>query len=135
MTINMDKTFFKILAKYRNNIQKFNSPYEHMQKEGEKMTNVSSLLYVGNDKTTKAYYDKNLCIMLIVNNDLYIDHIFYLYDRKLKMINTDQIEVKLQNILENYYKSTKNELINSLYKNGFISYTVFQELLKANEDE
>ena len=82
------------------------------------------------DETSRAYLNPHLHLVVIINNDGYIDNLIYLYDRKIKFYDSVEINDKLKIVLNNYYFSTKYNFIESLYENGFISYFLFTKLKK-----
>lgn len=124
------KSIFNILRKYRKKDINIADNYYRLYKKHKKIENYSSLFYIESDDTSKAYFDPHINLVVIINNDEYIDNLFYLYDRKLKVFDSADIETKLKNILENYYNSTKYHFIESLYKNGFVSYYIYTKLKK-----
>ncbi|MDY2728378.1 MAG: hypothetical protein SOV26_05280 [Candidatus Onthovivens sp.] len=125
-----EKSIFELLRKYRNSNVNISERYYKMKKKGIKPTNFSSLYFICEDETTKAYLDPHLHIVIIVNSDGYIDNVLYLYDRKIKFYNSSSIDDKLKIVLENYYKNTKYDFIESLYNNGFVSYFMYRKLKK-----
>ncbi len=125
----METSILKILYKYRNNNQRFNDSYHKLAKNGRKVERFHNLVYLGEDATSKGYINLHTHVIVVINNDGYIDTLIYLYDRKLKFFDSDYLEDKSRNILEMYYKADRMDFINCLYKNGAISYCLYQKLL------
>lgn len=124
------KSALEVIRKYRSKNEDIKDDYYQMKKHNIKVENFSSLFFVMEDETSKAYYNPHLHLVLIINNGGYIDNIIYLYDRKMKFFDSANIDDKLKIILNNYYYSTKYNFIESLYENGFISYFLFNKLKK-----
>lgn len=121
-------SILKTLYKSRNNNQILNDNYYHIYKKKKKINSLKNLIFVSSDSTSRAYLNPHTHVILILNNDGFIDNLIYLYDRNLKFFDSKGIEQKAKNILDLYYNSTKINFINGLYENGFISYKLYERL-------
>lgn len=124
------KSIFKILHKYRNYNQVINDHSYKLYKRKKKVEDFRNLVLIANDETTSAYLNQHTHVILIINKDLYIDHIIYLYDRRIHFFNSNNLEEKTKKLLDIYYNSAKDKFIDSLYENGFISLKLKDKLRK-----
>ena len=124
------KSIFKLTHKYRNANQLVNDHSYKLYKRHKKVESTKNYIYITSDETSDTFLNPHTHVLMIINKDGYIDHILYLYDRKLKFFDSKDIDKKSKNLLEKYYFSTKTDFINSLYENGFVSYFLFTKLKK-----
>lgn len=96
----------------------------------KKIENYSTLFLIDEDKSSKAYFDPRIHVIVIINDDGFIDNIFYLYDKKMKIMDSKDIGDKLKVLLNSYYNSTKSDFIVNLYELGFISYSLYKKLCR-----
>jgi len=93
-------------------------------------SNYFSLIKIGEDKTTRAYYSDPFKAIFIITDQGTLDMMIPLFDRYLKYIDTLNLPERVKAVVEAYYKSNKNAFIVSLYSNNFLSRKAMLRLLK-----
>lgn len=88
------------------------------------------LIKVDEDTTSVAFYDYNLSCIFIVNKQGSLDNIIYLFDKRIKNKDSSGIIERIKPIIKSYYENNLNDFVYNLYKNGFISYYVFNKICK-----
>lgn len=81
-------------------------------------------------KNSIAFFDYDLNIVFVVNNQGYLDNMICLFDKYLKKINKEHILERIKLVLDNYFSNDLTRFIYSLYEQNFISYRIFKKLCK-----
>lgn len=91
----------------------------------------TSLIYIAEDDTTRAYYHPSLEILFIINDQGRVDASIYLFDRHMKDIDTENIVKRLTNVVEYYYAGDKIGFIDALFSNNLISEKLYRRIYKT----
>ncbi len=81
----------------------------------------SSLILIKKDVSSAAYYHPDFETIYIINDQGRLDLEIPLFDRYIKHPEQHRIIMKIQDVVENFYKNDFNGFVKSLYSNGFIS--------------
>ena len=96
-------------------------------------SNFTELVKIYSDNTSSAYYHFNLRTIFIINDQGFIDNTIYLFDKKMKYVDTTNIVERIKPAIRAYYKNDAAEFIYSLNEEKLISHKVFRKLCKIKK--
>ena len=107
------KSALEVLRKYRNKNSNLIDDYYKKKKLGIKIENYSSLFYVMEDETSKAYLNPHLHLVVIINNDGYIDNLFDKLIEFFKDYCTEYLKEDVSRAewdYDDYFRSVYNQI-------------------------
>lgn len=119
--LNLDNDFIDLFETY--NFSLFES-------------NMTSLVYVGEDIHTRAYYHYDYHTIYIVNDQGRLDQRICLFDKNIEKPDFRNILERIEPVIQAYYAGNRQEFTNSLYKNKLISeklYNRYQNYIRRHK--
>lgn len=90
----------------------------------------TSLVLVGEDQTTRAYYHYDFHAVYIINNQGRLDVKICLFDTYLKKPNFSNILERLKPVITSYYAGDQKGFVRALYKGEFMSNKLYNRYLR-----
>lgn len=96
----------------------------------------TSLMYLGSDNTSDAYYHPLFETIYFINHQGELDYTIPVFDDKLFEKNTERLKERLTKISDSYFNFNKDGLVDNLLNEGFISRTLYDLLIAdINKDK
>lgn len=130
---------------YEDNIEKIdNYPYSLLRDEfKESMVNpfeyynsclfsssLTSLIYLNSDTTSDAFYHPFFETIYFINHQGELDYFIPIFDDKIFEKNTDNLKERLTKVANSYFEVNRDKMINTLYDEGLISLSLYEQLVK-----
>lgn len=91
----------------------------------------STLVYIGEDDTSRAYYHPSIQVLFIINDQGREDVTIYLFDKGLLGEDTENIVKRLMDVVKYYYEGDKVGFIDALFSNNLISEKLYKKIYKT----
>lgn len=93
-------------------------------------SNFCSLIFLGNDSTSAAFYDSDFETIYIINDQGRLDLSIPLFDKYLKNKNLENLDERLKEVTSHFFENDRTSFVKSLFDVGFISEKMHRYLLK-----
>ncbi len=95
-------------------------------------SNLTSLVHVGGDKQTKAYYHYDFHTIYIINNQGRLDVRISLFDRFITKPDFRNVLERIKPVISAYYTGNQTAFIQSLHKEKLISTHLYSRYIQKH---
>lgn len=93
-------------------------------------SNFTSLIKIRGDKTSCAFYHPDFETIYIINDQGRLDFKITLFDKHIKHPDHHHILRRIEEVVDAFYSSSRNDFIDCLRKNNFISHRMHHALYR-----